>query len=64
MNFCTTLWMTDGRQRRERDDRVETVAELRREHAVQRFLVLARPLGRTEAEGRLGHFRCAPHWSS
>ena len=35
-----------GRQRAERNDRVETVAEFRREQPVDRFLVLARFLRR------------------
>jgi hypothetical protein len=48
----------------ERNDRIETVAELRREQPVDRLDIVAFALGRAEADRRaLGH-RMRPHWSS
>jgi hypothetical protein len=42
----------------ERDDGIETVAELRREQPVDRFHIVAFALGRAEADGGLGHVGC------
>ena len=46
--------ITSRLQVRERDDRIETVAELRREQPVDRLHVVALALGAGEAVGRLG----------
>ena len=52
------------RQMAERHDRVETVAEFRREQPVDRLDVVALALGRDEAEGGLAPCRPRPHSSS
>ena len=43
------------RQMAEGNDRVEAIAEFRREHSVDRLGILAFPLATGEAESRLGH---------
>ena len=55
MNLSTTLGDHFRRQMRERNDRIEAVAELRREQAVDRFHVVALALRTREAEGRARH---------
>ena len=47
------------RERGEADRGVEAVAELRREHPLDRLLVVARALGAGEADGRLGELGSA-----
>ncbi|MOA62714.1 hypothetical protein D3C78_1882160 [compost metagenome] len=45
-----------GRQRRERNDRIQTVAEFRREQAVDRLFILTRAPRRAETDRRFRHF--------
>ncbi len=52
------------RQPRERHDRVEPVAEFRREQPVDRLGVVAFALGAVEAERRLAPCPARPRWSS
>ena len=48
-----------SRQRRERNDRIQTVAEFRGEQTVDRLFILARTPRRTETDGGFRHFGCA-----
>ena len=52
------------RQAAERHDRVETIAEFRREQPIDRLRVVSFALGLMKAERRLGHLLRRRHWSS